>query len=226
VDTNGSTAADPVEKALQAFVYAPIGLAIMAAQRVPQVVGAVVSRVTNLSETEARLAAQLRQAKVIGQFAVAYGSHHVRREVDGRLADARRRAEDLTGCLPGFGSDDEDDLLAGASSSAPPAASPPAPPKAAPPAKAAAAASAMTTARATKATAKRPAAAKRPATKKPARLPRAADLPIPDYDELSASQVVQRLTGLTPSELEAVWAYEAGGRGRKTVLGAIDRLRQ
>jgi hypothetical protein len=55
--------------------------------------------------------------------------------------------------------------------------------------------------------------------------PSAADLPIPEYDGLSASQVVSRLSGLTAEELEAVAAYEAAGRARKTVLGAIDRLR-
>ena len=45
-----------------------------------------------------------------------------------------------------------------------------------------------------------------------------------DHDALSASQVVSRLTGLTPEELRAVRAYEEGSRGRRTVLLAIDRL--
>lgn len=53
----------------------------------------------------------------------------------------------------------------------------------------------------------------------------AADLPIPDYDSLAASQVIPRLDGLTPDELEAVARYEAGHRGRKTILGKVDRLR-
>ena len=52
----------------------------------------------------------------------------------------------------------------------------------------------------------------------------AADLPIREYDGLSASQVVSRLTGLAPDELRAVRAYEEGSRGRRTVLLAIDRL--
>lgn len=52
----------------------------------------------------------------------------------------------------------------------------------------------------------------------------AADLPIREYDGLSASQVVSRLTGLTPEELRAVKAYEEASRGRRTVLLAIDRL--
>ena len=41
----------------------------------------------------------------------------------------------------------------------------------------------------------------------------------PDYDSLSASQVVPRLDGLTADELEAVRRYEAAHRGRRTILG-------
>ncbi len=54
--------------------------------------------------------------------------------------------------------------------------------------------------------------------------PPAADLAIPGYDALSASQVVQRLAGLAPAELEQVRAYEAATRGRKTVLTKITQL--
>jgi hypothetical protein len=54
--------------------------------------------------------------------------------------------------------------------------------------------------------------------------PDAADLAIPDYDSLAASQVVPRLAGLTPDELAQVRAYEAGGRGRKTILNRIAQL--
>lgn len=50
-------------------------------------------------------------------------------------------------------------------------------------------------------------------------------LPIPGYDTLSASQVVQRLEGLSPDELEAVRAYEQAGRARKTVLTRISQLK-
>ena len=45
-----------------------------------------------------------------------------------------------------------------------------------------------------------------------------AELAIPGYDSLSASQVVQRLAGLAPPELEAVRTYEAADRGRRTNL--------
>jgi hypothetical protein len=51
-----------------------------------------------------------------------------------------------------------------------------------------------------------------------------ASLAIPDYDGLSASHVVNRLEGLSPAELEAVRAYEAANRGRKTILSKIAQL--
>lgn len=54
--------------------------------------------------------------------------------------------------------------------------------------------------------------------------PASADLPVREYDGLSASQVVSRLTGLTPEELRAVSSYEEANRARRTVLLAIDRL--
>lgn len=49
-------------------------------------------------------------------------------------------------------------------------------------------------------------------------------LAIPDYDVLSASQVVPRLAGLAADELELVRQYEAGTRGRKTILNKIAQL--
>lgn len=56
--------------------------------------------------------------------------------------------------------------------------------------------------------------------------PRPSDdgLAIPGYDALSASQVVQRLAGLSTEELEAVRAYESATRGRKTILHRVDQL--
>lgn len=49
-------------------------------------------------------------------------------------------------------------------------------------------------------------------------------LAIPGYDTLSASQVVQRLAGLSAEELEAVRAHERANRGRRTILTRIDQL--
>ncbi len=56
-------------------------------------------------------------------------------------------------------------------------------------------------------------------------VPDVASLAIPDYDNLSASQVVPRLGGLSDGELDAVRRYEAAERGRKTILNKIAQLR-
>jgi len=55
--------------------------------------------------------------------------------------------------------------------------------------------------------------------------PAVSSLAIPDYESLSASQVVPRLDGLSPIELEAVETYENAHRGRKTILNKISQLR-
>lgn len=62
-----------------------------------------------------------------------------------------------------------------------------------------------------------------PATGESGGRPR-ADLAIPGYDTLSASQVVSRLAGLAPVELAAVAAYEQATRHRKTILSRIGQL--
>jgi hypothetical protein len=54
--------------------------------------------------------------------------------------------------------------------------------------------------------------------------PKTATLAIPSYDSLSAPQVVQRLAGLSREEVEAVRAYEAVTRGRRTVLTRAEQL--
>lgn len=56
-------------------------------------------------------------------------------------------------------------------------------------------------------------------------IPAEASLAIPGYDSLSAMQVVQRLAGLSATELEAVRRYEEGHRGRKTIINRADQLR-
>ena len=49
-------------------------------------------------------------------------------------------------------------------------------------------------------------------------------LAIPGLASLSASQVVQRLDGLTESELRELRAFEAGTRHRRTILNRVDQL--
>ena len=144
---------------------------------------------------------QLAMAKMIGQFAVAQGQ----REAEKVVKQAAERLEDL-----GVG---------GRSAPAP----------AARPAPAAATATATTNGASAPASGTvlssdkgpRPGAASTPTT---AASTNDDHLAIPGYDALSASQVVTRLAGLSSDELEAVRAYEAGARGRKTILHRIGQL--
>lgn len=140
---------------------------------------------------------QMAMAKMIGQFAVAQGQ----REAEKVVKQAGERLGDLgLGGRPAPSG-------APATTSAPTAATPP---------------SAGNGSSATSA----PAApvAGTAATRTSAASPSDDHLAIPGYDALSASQVVQRLAGLSSAELEAVRAYEAGNRGRKTVLHRISQL--
>ena len=220
---------EPVERVLDLFVHTPIGLAVMAWKRVPalvtsvpEFVGDVVAKgCASLAGAEERLSEEVRKARMIGQVAVTFGGRQLRREVDARLRDARSAAGGVVSFIPGAGATDGSSGAGergapSVSATATPTA-PASPPKA--PAKPAArkpATKATGARKATKAPAKR--------TRRTAAPASAADLPIREYDGLSASQVVSRLTGLTPEELRAVRAYEEGSRGRRTVILAIDRL--
>jgi hypothetical protein len=242
---------EPVDWVLDLFVHTPIGLAVMAWKRVPEFVSSVPDLVgealskscAQLAEAEERISEEVRKARMIGQVAVTFGGRHLRREVDARLRDAREAAGGVASFLPGAGGEPNGAGAPGApkvSATATPTA-PASPPDAGAtpsPAKKASAASA---------TAAKPAAARKPAAKttgarkatkassakkasgatKRADRPApaaSADLPIPEYDGLSASQVVSRLSGLSPEELRAIRSYEEGSRGRRSVLVALDRL--
>jgi len=54
--------------------------------------------------------------------------------------------------------------------------------------------------------------------------PDSGALAIPDYDNLSAFQVMPRLEALDPTDLDAVRAYEESTRGRRTILNKIAQL--
>jgi hypothetical protein len=145
---------------------------------------------------------QVATARVLGQFAVQQGQTELTKHV----AKLSEQGGGLGGLL---------DLLApgGARRAAAPSRAAPASAVAPEPEPARAAAAATT------ATAG-PAASAPPRSSPEA----AALLAIPDYDSLSASQVVNRLEGLSGDELEAVREYEGGHRGRKTILNKIAQL--
>jgi hypothetical protein len=49
-------------------------------------------------------------------------------------------------------------------------------------------------------------------------------LPIPGYDQLAASQVIARLPGLSPGELDRIEGHESAHRHRRTILAKIAQL--
>jgi hypothetical protein len=210
----------PLEQALDLIFYAPVGLAITAREELPRLIEKGRQRVTG----------QVAMAKMIGQFAVNQGQHEA-----GKVA---KQAGDTLASLG---------ILPGGSPSPPTAPPAPAGPKAAPaepkessdrleqggPGSASTGSATLVAsgAAASGAVASGAAAsgAVGSANGKPANgLARSAassgGLAIPGYDSLSASQVVQRLAGLVPAELEAVRDYEASTRGRRTILNRIAQL--
>lgn len=172
----------PIGQAIDAFVYAPIGLFFDGPSLLPKLV------------EDGRNHA--KGARVFGEFAVRQG----RAELQRRLGDAGAQAEEVLRTL-GILPDDE--------------AEPPGPPGSGMPA--------ATTAPGPTAASGNGAATDVPGRAE-AEAPAVETLAITDYDSLSASQVVTRLEGLEPDELEAVRAYESAHRGRKTILNKVAQI--
>jgi hypothetical protein len=183
----------PVERAINLFVYAPVGLLTLAREELPHIIEKGRQELTN----------QATVAKMMGEYAVAEG----RKEASRRL----EQAGDAVGSLRAV-TDRRTNGPAPAASTT--AASPP-------PAPSASAAPRPAPANATPPLPVTPAPAPAPAPVAPP----VGGLAIPGYDALSASQVVQRLAGLSGPELEDVRAYEAATRGRKTILNRVEQLR-
>jgi hypothetical protein len=186
----------------------PFELARHAVAAVPGVVGSLAEKgCAQIADAPD----QIKKLQALGEMAVNMGRRRLRRKVGARINEVRRTAGDLADRTFGNGYAPMATAPAATVTAAapPPAASPkpPAPKPAAPPPPAAS---------------PKPPAPKRPVPKRSLDVTR---LPIPDYDALSASQVTSRLAGLSADELEAVRAYEAANRARKTVLAAVDRHR-
>jgi hypothetical protein len=185
------------ERAIDLLVYAPVGVALYLRDTVPTFVNLFVSRGrAELGQRRQQAQGQVQQAKAMGEFAVNFGGPKVREHVEKGIAMARKSAEAVIGGVAG------DSDLPDADEDVPPARHAPEP--AAP----SASASSRQAGESTAASA----------------APTAATLGIPDYDELSASQVVERLDGLHAGELDAVRAYEEAHRARRTILYKIEQL--
>jgi hypothetical protein len=182
---------NPIEQALDVFVYAPLGLLFSARETIPQ------------------LAEKGRQyvgaARAMGEFAFGQGREQAERAVRQAGDQAGQTLSvvgGLTGRRPGGAPRRSTAPDRPASPATPSPAPTPAPaaPAAEPPAEADAGGN-----------------GRGPA-------PNVETLAIPGYDTLSASQVVQRLGGLSEDELEAVREYEQSSRKRKTILARVEQL--
>jgi hypothetical protein len=210
---------NPLERAVDLLVFAPIGVAMFAKDTVPTFMKMFVSRgQTELQSRQKSLRDHANQYRAVGKFAVKYGGPEVKRQAESKLDGARRVCEEtFSGLIVNRG---------GGESTDPPAPAPaPAAKDGAPktePAKVEARSGRVNGATNGSgngaSTVRAPAA---PATPEPAPAP---ELAIPEYDQLSASQVVERLEGLTAGELDAVRDYELAHRGRNTILGKITQL--
>lgn len=221
----------PVEKVLDLVVYGPAGLAVTAVQEFPNLV----------EKGRHKVDGQVHTARLVGQFAVQMGRRQLESVFSGLRPGTREPA-------PAAGSAPPAQPAAQPAQPAPPAAQPaqrvaqpaqpapsaaqPAPPAAQPAQRVAQPAVAAPASGASNpepgrsddvpTTAAVPWAAPRPASDNGVLASDA--LGIPGYDSLSASQVVQRLGGLSSLELEVIRDHELAHRHRQTILNRVDQL--
>jgi hypothetical protein len=197
----------PIDRALELFVYAPVGMALYVRDMFPSMMGIFVSR------GKREVKSHLPGGKDAPPPPVPPMPVPDLNEVRRRMGDSIGLARGVAGGGLGLARDVTGSALQGFMSWRTPApgdasdstAWKPEPESTSGP-------SAFTT----------PTTA--PVADRAASAPSVEELPIPDYDELSASQVIERLDGLDAPSLEAIRAYEAGHRGRNTILGKIAQL--
>jgi len=204
------------ERFLDLFVFLPTGLAVTLAEELPRLA----------ERGRERLGVQVNSARAVGKFAVRAGGHEIRKRTEGR------RGPSGTGTAPPAPATGTSPRVAEPSTRAQEPSSPPRlrsiprPPTTGPVAPAPAPAPAPVSqtpgpSAPTADVAPTPATSPRPTG---GHVPDAGSLAIPGFDTLSASQVVQRLDGLSRSELVEVRAYETSTRGRRTILNRVDQL--
>lgn len=199
----------PLDQAVDLLVYAPIGLAVAARDLVP----------TLVERGRRQVDPQVVVARMVGQMAVNQGRTQAEKAVERTMAQARATLQRL-GILPDEAQSSgrpgpEQPSSTTTRTAAPPATGHVVPPRApivVPPAVV------------VPPTVVVPPAA-RTTSRSAAGEGASSSLAIPDYDSLSASQVVPRLSSLSAEELESVRAYEDEHRGRKTILNRIAQIR-
>ncbi|MDE0804557.1 MAG: hypothetical protein OSA99_14700 [Acidimicrobiales bacterium] len=196
-----------VDQAMDTFVYAPIGLLFDGPALFPKLVE--------------KGRTQVQVARMMGQMAVQMGQSEAEKRV-GKAGGQLRDTLAAAGLVPQSPSAKARATPTTTTDDDTPAAETAATAKPAPAAKKAPAKKAATK----KAPAKKAATKKAAAAKSGAAAPSVASLGIADYDSLSASQVVSRLRGLAPTDLDALRAYESATRARKTILNKITQLQK
>jgi hypothetical protein len=214
------------ERFLDLFVFLPTGLAVTLVEELPRLA----------ERGRERLGVQVNSARAVGKFAVHAGGHELKRRSEG----LRRTPGPVpSGPTPERRASAAGQGVAGGGTTPPRLRAIPRPPTSG------ADASTLGTPAARGGVATAPTARQRaeattgpstwaPATAPPLQeppprpvdghVPAVASLAIPGFDALSASQVVQRLDGLSRSELVSVRAYETSTRGRRTILSRVDQL--
>ncbi len=184
------------QRLMDIFVFAPAGLVVTAVEEFPRLVERGRERVTG----------RVTSARTVGSFAVSAGRHRLRQRAD----DLRHDRESAGAPVP----DEPDSPATAVPTEGPTAATLPDGPvvrAASTPSRSASPENADD--------GMAPSVDSAPAVDGAP-----APLAIPGFDTLSASQVVQRLDGLTPDELAAVRAHESAHRGRRTILNRVEQL--
>jgi hypothetical protein len=195
------SADERVERALEVLVYAPLGFGLWLKDLAPSLVDTMVARGrAEVDRRQEQAQERITTAKSMGQVAIAFGVPELKKRAERQVSVVREQADRI---VENFAPPRSNGATA-------PAATEPAEPT--PPPRHAPAPDAE------------PAPPAEPATAAAQRSSSSAHLPIPGYDALSASQVVERLAGLGQDDLGAVRDYELANRKRRTILGKIDQL--
>jgi hypothetical protein len=196
------SADERVERALEVLVYAPLGFGLWLKDLAPSLVDTMVARGrAEVDRRQEQAQERITTAKSMGQVAIAFGVPELKKRAERQVSVVREQADRI---VENFAPPRSNGAAAPAATEA---AEPTPPPRHAPAPDA------------------EPAPPAKPATAKAVqRSSSSAHLPIPGYDALSASQVVERLAGLGQDDLGAVRDYELANRKRRTILGKIDQL--
>jgi len=183
------------EKAKELLVYGPVGLALFLRDSAPQFLKMFVARGRNEVEQRRKaVGAQIDQVRSLGENAATDGGPEMLRLLSTGIATLREKAEEA---LTALGVNTDESQESGRDDAE--LADAPSEPIEAVGWTADAPHSSAVTAD-------------------------VGSLAIPGYDDLSASQVVDRLDGLAAADLQAIRGYETANRARNTILAKIEQL--